>query len=136
MIDPVASEQHMRFLARLLTERERLNDALKAIEHLIRRYSDLALDGPAVLMPPAPKDKAAEPLRSAVTVSATPTLPTRPRVAIDPGPAVAMTFDAVRVWAIEHALKFESWEDLPRINDWRETANLARFKRPFGPVQT
>ena len=54
---------------------------------------------------------------------------TRPE--FDPGPSVAVDFEQVRRWASERGVRFEIWDDLPKVNERRESLCQAPFKRLF-----
>ena len=44
---------------------------------------------------------------------------------------IAADFDQVRRWAAEKGVRFDTWEDLPAVNDARDRIFLPTFKRLF-----
>ena len=55
----------------------------------------------------------------------------RKRPEFDPGPSVAVDFEQVRRWASERGVRFDIWDDLPKVNERRESLCQAPFKRLF-----
>ena len=53
------------------------------------------------------------------------------RPEFDPGPSVAVDFEQVRRWASERGVRFDIWDDLPKVNERRESLCQAPFKRLF-----
>jgi hypothetical protein len=45
--------------------------------------------------------------------------------------AISAEYSTARQWAAQRGVEFVTWEDLPRVNDRRDSLGLARFKRSF-----